>query len=202
MSRRRALLAGAASLGVLAGSSLTDSADANTLQGVPGIVFNGCAGVGRADNKTHSFYYENVDPFMVTHLNNHRAYMDAQTAMTTTGSSGGSLTDAYVRDQNYTDFCGLNWHNPTTGTGVLGYSVCIALNAQGECERSDIRFDTSLYPQYTTHQKQSLACHEVGHSIGLDHEGLNRNCMQQGSVGLQATVYTTHDKNHMANDIQ
>ena len=92
---RGAAVAASASVGLLVTPELAGSSNFESL---PGFVPNPdafCVGTGRADSKTHTFYYENVEPVMVTALNAHRSYMDgsAQVAVKTQLlASGNSAT--------------------------------------------------------------------------------------------------------------
>ncbi len=192
---RGAAVAASASVGLLVTPELAGSSNFESL---PGFVPNPdafCVGTGRADSKTHTFYYENVEPVMVTALNAHRSYMDgsAQVAVKTQLlASGNSATDAYIRDQNYTNQCFRAWHGASGGY-IIGLRQCIAINGAGECERSDIRFDTSFYPGRSAEEIRSLACHEVGHSLGLMHRA--EQCMTE--TANSAIIYSDHDKAHL-----
>ncbi|MGH2750139.1 MAG: matrixin family metalloprotease [Actinomycetota bacterium] len=43
--------------------------------------------------------------------------------------------------------------------------------------------------------KDKVACHELGHSTGLDHTGNADSCMQQGIPNPK--YYSDHDKSHI-----
>lgn len=45
---------------------------------------------------------------------------------------------------------------------------------------------------------QRLACHEMGHSVGLRHSSESASCMKDTSAGGTSAVLSSHDKNHLA----
>lgn len=138
---------------------------------------------------------------MVTALDEHRTYLPTFTAITTQMVSPAATTDAYIRDQDYTTYCGLTWDSPSIPglEGTIGLNTCVALNSAGECERSDVRFDTSTYAALGPTGRRSLACHEIGHSLGLMHR--QEQCMGEGASALTLTAYSQHDKDHLQYDI-
>lgn len=87
--------------------------------------------------------------------------------------SVSSTTDLVLYDQDYSTYCGLTWG---TGTGqIAGLSSCVSRNNVGECEKNEVRYDEGQTNAYNDFQRRSLACHEIGHSIGLVH--VDEGCM-------------------------
>lgn len=101
-----------------------------------------------------------------------------------TGSSGYDLC---VFDNNYGD------------NGVYGWNVCAGFvngtHPTQVCTMDWVRFN--LFFPTNNNQKRTLACHEVGHSVGLRHpdDGTNTtSCMNYDWSNLSLTG---HDKSHI-----
>ena len=158
----------------------------------------GCASPNKADNQTHTIYYSDLESGMSSALDWYRGYLDDNTAVTPQlVGSPTSTTDAVVYDFDYTTYCGLTWDaNPGN---VAGLTTCVSTNGSSECEKHEVRFDSGEYWAWSGTQMQGLACHEMGHSLGLDHSGEGSSCMLDGQ--LDNTGYTDHDKAHLANDL-
>jgi hypothetical protein len=118
-------------------------------------------------------------------------------------ASATSVTDAVIMDSDYSAYCNKDWHPDDPGDAdssyVVGLSECKALNG-GRCDRSEIRFDTSRTNEITVTDARArkLACHEIGHSIGLKH-GLasSQTCMTDAPLGQDGeTVYFTTYSSH------
>lgn len=81
-----------------------------------------------------------------------------------------STTDVVYFEANYTGpYCGSSWWTSAAG-GKIGYTSCI-LAVGLKCERFNIylsrQWETS--PTRTAAERQNLATHETGHSVGLTH---------------------------------
>lgn len=99
-------------------------------------------------------------------------------------------TDVVVLDQNYTNFCGYSWHG--SGGSVVGLTTCVLLatNPASSCEKFQVRYDESFTVGASATQRRSLACHEVGHTLGLGHT-TGTTCMVAGSAF--PTAYSAHE---------
>lgn len=62
------------------------------------------------------------------------------------------------------------------------------------CEVGIVQFNLSYSADYSTNSKRHLACHEVGHSLGLAH-GSGSSCMVKG--GYDYRYFTSHDIGHI-----
>lgn len=68
-------------------------------------------------------------------------------------------------------------------------------------EQQKVRYNG--YPGYrdnynSAHARRSMACHEIGHTVGLRNRFDNRNsCMYVAGVSDRGTTTTAHDNNHI-----
>lgn len=115
---------------------------------------------------------------------------------TTNDTSEKSTTDAIVRDQDYTDYCGFNWHPSVPGT--VGLTSCNSLNLDRECESHVVRYDNSYMNATTQDGRRGLACHETGHSWGLSHRNTDNKCMKE--LSPYPTSLASHDITHLENN--
>lgn len=77
-----------------------------------------------------------------------------------------------------------------------GDYVCNAFNSSGYCSRATIRLNPSLLTDNQNRNK--TACHEIGHSVGLQHGNSKTDCMINGAVssGTQWITYNSHHISH------
>lgn len=126
-------------------------------------------------------------------LNNHVAPTDIAVAAEQ-GSADGN-TDVVYFDADYTTYCGFTWQGP--GNGVIGLAQCVSLSGS-ECQRFDLRFDTSWTDSQSDDWRRALSCHETGHSMGLSHRnnaGTEIGCMP--AVLTLVVNYSSHDIVHI-----
>lgn len=139
----------------------------------------------RPDNEEHTFC--RGTPYNTTYTPQIDASMDVldgQTAMSDTFvSSCTNLTDVIFQVHS------------TIG-GARGDYVCNAENSVGNCERATVRLAEDQLPD--AHQRWKTACHEVGHSAGLQHGDLT-DCMRTGTApaGFQYVAYNDHHVSHI-----
>lgn len=170
------------------------SAGAGNFSGASGNT--GCnGGVNKTDNATQWYWYDSLQSNVSAAQNwvRNNVYEAIAGLSTTNDTSEKSTTDAIVRDQNYTDYCGKNWH---PAGGVWGNTSCNTLNGANECESHVIRYDNSYMNSTTQDNRRGLACHETGHSWGLQHRDTGSKCMKQ--FGPYPTSLTSnHDVPHL-----
>ncbi len=157
----------------------------------------GCdGGLNEADNATHTFHYVDLAEHNENATTWARANILNPTAVNTVyDSTLDDLTDVVVRDQRYDDYCGHDWMTPGN-SGVVGLASCDDDNSANECERHTVRYNINFTAGTTTANRRGLACHELGHTLGLAHRTSSTSCMQQG-YPKPALAYSTHDRDHL-----
>jgi hypothetical protein len=149
-----------------------------------------------ADNGNHGFNQDSTVSYNDAALDNARSVLFGETDMTTFyDTSVDSSTDLVSYDQYYTDYWGLDWDGSTTGYNYYAYTKCVNQTLGGECDRNEARFDLADTDQFSTAERRSLALHEMGHSLGLDHSTASDSFMQTGRHTI--VHFSTHDKNHI-----
>lgn len=109
-------------------------------------------------------------------------HLNTTVSVTTTSATWADIT---FKDGDYSTACGLDWHNDTTNPlGVAGHANCKVVKQSGTwagaCDKSTIRIDVSYADtSLPTFDRRGLMCHELGHSIGLEHEDPRGDCMDQ-----------------------
>jgi hypothetical protein len=139
------------------------------------------------DNGTHTYCvdtggnqsYRDALTWARDHLDNH-------TDMSTTFSETcQTQTDVWF----YAEYLG--------GCCLWGTWDCFTWNGAGECETGDMKLNRSALDGKGQDNKDKVACHEQGHSVGLGHDnGSTTTCMAQGIDG-PPKVYNGHDKDHI-----
>ncbi len=145
-----------------------------------------------ADGGTHYFHYVSLNSAVQDAVVWSRTYnynpTDANTAY---DSTLDSATDVVVRNQDYTTYCGYSWHS---SGGTWGLTTCNSLSGF-KCEQHTVRFDLSYFNVVSRSAERGLACHEIGHSLGLEHRDTETGCMER--YGTYPTYLTTHDESHL-----
>lgn len=82
-------------------------------------------------------------------------------------------------------------------TGWAGRWYCQRSALQGECLVGVVQLNTHY--GYDTAMRRQLVCHEIGHSLGLNHPTSGTSCVRTGSDATtwSYTYLSTHDKGHI-----
>lgn len=143
-----------------------------------------------ADSTTHTFCYES-----------------SFTTSTTVGKYGMIRLDNST-DMDYFEYstCANNtdvwWMEADLAPGKRGSRTCAVPESSSRCNRSNITLDFVELDVGANdwHDRRKTALHEVGHSVGLNHDEGSTNCMRSGEVPSTAYSYrsfSSHDENHI-----
>ena len=150
--------------------------------------------VNMADGGTHYFNYVSLNSAVQSAVAWSRTYnYDPTDVNTGYDSTIDSTTDVIVRNQDYTTYCGFDWHSPTSG-GTIGLATCDSLSGL-RCEQHTVRFDLSYFNAASQPNERGVACHEIGHTLGLTHRDADNGCMKTSAP--QNTYLTDHDEAHL-----
>lgn len=83
----------------------------------------------------------------------------------------------------------------TYAASVKGLWQCQEKNDAEECERAKVFLNRPGLDGEGMWAKKHVSCHELGHSVGLDHANKLDSCMEQGLD--EPRYYKDHDKNHL-----
>lgn len=117
-------------------------------------------------------------------------------------------TDVRVTDAWYHTLCGYDWwgedENGNEEPGVAGLATCEDTTNNDRCDQFIVRFNLYYADDVSTDRRRNLACHEIGHTVGLMHRestsgpSPTTGCMNAG-LGPR-NGYTGHDIVHLADE--
>lgn len=150
--------------------------------------------VSIADNYLHQWcedgVFGNQVPGMWTAFNDAMTYLGSATLIVSQHVCPvTSSRDVVAKDADYGAIGYTSWVKCVVSDGVGGS------HPNRRCNHQEIRFNgNSSVSQYfdTYSERRTLACHEIGHSVGLRHGSVNASCMDNSS-----TLTSVHDDAHV-----
>lgn len=161
----------------------------------------GCdSDVNMADNKTHTFRFEflstvmqNATTYAMNNSINGTAHPTDLNAIM--DSTPDSSTDVWTTDTYYTTLCGHDWCQTNEAPPcAVGLYVCESLSGS-KCQQATVRYNNYWTDEEGQTNERGLACHEVGHSLGLLHRD-GDGCIHQG-YPKSGLFYSDHDRGHL-----
>ncbi len=172
--------------GMIAG--VGQSARADNYSGATGRT--GCYGVNEADGFYHTFYWDDLRDVTQVPANNSRLDDFEPTALDTVVlGSAGQQVDVAAHDNFYTDYCGYPWGS------IAGLVTCAELSSGGQdCAKHHAYFDLNDFTNAGLAIRNSITCHEFGHTVGLKHR--DAGCMTDDPDNFPPDL-TDHDRDHI-----
>ena len=154
------------------------------------------------DNENVYVWYQSLAADTITALNSSRTQDYNPTDLNTFNED--VLTNQTVAiDYDYSGtICGFQWWENGQDGGKIGFSRCMIVVPGGsKCDQNRLDFDNDwMGPGQPSGVKQSLACHEFGHAMGLAHidPSVTNSCMLDPISGQQHL--SGHDIAHITNN--
>lgn len=161
---------------------------------------NGCCPF--ADNAKHWYNYATLETRTRDAVKYAMLNLDAQSDITVAAdTTPDASTDTEHFDRYYVDHWDLDWDGSSSGYNLYAFAKCVKYwprasdTAPWLCDQYEVRYDLADVDRFTTTQRKALACHEVGHTVGLDHSNESSSCMR---TGAHTTVkLSSHDVAHI-----
>jgi hypothetical protein len=173
-------------------------AQASNWSGASGTT--GCSsGQNMADNREHTFFYNGIESYTRAAVDWSRANNFDPTEINTSNTVLDSLTDVVIFDNDMEgEVCGATWLSTYGGNGDfwVGAAFCQSLSGSA-CQQRYVYFDTDFMGPRSNAAEQWLACHEIGHTVGLGHYTAFDGCMQ--TPQSTRNYLHDHDRVHLHN---
>ena len=145
-----------------------------------------------ADNAAHSIYRDNLVAETASATTWARDRVNETDVAASYVSAISAETDVQDLDNTYTSYCGYTWASPGT-SGVAGLTTCASLNSADECEQHELRVSQFVVQTVSTAFARSLLTHEMGHTLGLGHQGGDDDVMSGAGMN-GVTAFNSHEK--------
>jgi len=145
-----------------------------------------------ADSADHHVFRDALVSATTNALNFAQGEINTTDVTVTFSASLTSKTDVHMEDAAYTNYCGFQWVSASAG-GLAGLATCISLNTANECEQHEVRVSRLVSESFTTIQVRNMVTHEMGHSLGLGHQGDENDLMSGAGINNQ-THLNSHEK--------
>lgn len=127
------------------------------------------------------YYYDNLKTYSADATTWTRNNNIDPTDMYTSKTSDHDVSHVHVIDEFYD----ATW---------LGITTCPVYAGGGRCQHWHVRYDLTDWNGWETYKRRHNACHETGHSTGLDHTTA-ASCMKSGA--MSELYFTDHDRAHI-----
>jgi hypothetical protein len=152
-----------------------------------------CVSLG--DNATHSWYPEGT-------FGNHIPGIASSFQIAMNGYHND--TDLVITKDNHATLDVLVTDFDYGANGAIGWVECIPGSSTSgshpglRCDRQKLRLNGSYANQFDTAQeRESLSCHEIGHTVGLRHRNEENSCMSTAAASTTSTRTSLHDDAHI-----
>jgi hypothetical protein len=145
----------------------------------------------RANDSNHKFYNDDLTAAMTTASVSAR-YYDFDPTNLSTSLSTLATADVIQRDWPIGTYCGVDF-SPNIFGNIIAMAICQELTPGNRCAKFNVSYDTNDTNGFTDSERQLVACHELGHTVGLRHGG--GGCVETGQFNL--VHLSSHDISHI-----